>query len=161
MKKLFLLAASCLSLSFAANAQAGSLDIDNNTDCPFYFELLGDLSPGCGTAYESPSLYQPWVSFTSYNTASTPFNCPACPPPNMLGPGDYINAIRIYLVDPACPMVPTTITLGELCSGFPQSAIMPFINLNCVQCNNLNGVPVTATWTPAPFPGGTALLKLN
>jgi len=145
MKYLFsLLLLSCLS--FGAMAQAGSLQVRNNSGCWAHYFVMG--GPGC-----SLSVFGTVVSIAPGATVTytSPSMVPGFPGgvPFILGAG--LNNKSTTCSGFAVGRV------GEACTGMlpawgPYASFTP----NCAPCGNIN-----ATWVPAPGVGGMARLIFN
>jgi hypothetical protein len=133
-------------LCATAMAQAGSVKVYNNTSCRVYYRLYGDIALSCGGSYSSGG-YQttpPYGTITWY------------PGVIYLTGSDYIN-YAVAHPQPAC-IVTALYAAGEPCSGQPLvSSYYYGKDFYCQDCSH----PIRMIWTPAPAPGGQAILTFD
>ncbi|WP_162902714.1 hypothetical protein [Taibaiella koreensis] len=143
MKRLLsLLMLGCLS--YGAMAQAGSLQVRNNsTTCWAHYFVMG--GPNCGIAAFGAVLSIPPATTINYpNPAAAGLSTP------------FIVGAGINNKSAACSGFAVG-RVGEPCTGMllTNPPYASFTN-NCAPCGNL-----TPTWIPAPGVGGPARLIFN
>ena len=155
MKKFILLSILITALTTSAFAQAGDVEFVNNTQCHVFVVMVGDVSGSCGTGMNSIS----YIIQAGFSSIVTP---PSFPASGFFGGGTEITGAFIYDGDQSvCMFSNPPVFIGEPCAT--SSTTTPSYSVNmpdgsggCVICGE-----IVATWTPAPTPGGTAILTFN
>lgn len=135
MKKYLFFAALCLA-SFTSKAQSTTLGISNNRPCDVYIVLYGDN--GCGMSARTgviaiPSNATPPGPVVNTSAFSwTPFT------------PTHFTAVRIYEGDPSSCSGITVATIGESCTGLPNSATIGTLDNTCMPCGGSGAV----NWNP-------------
>lgn len=147
MKNLILIIVVCVS-AMSVRAQAISLQVVNLSSCEVFYQINGDIYPGCGNGIASSFLSLAAGGTVTYATSAAIPGFPA-----------LVAAPRLAKVfSSATTCLPMSVQyVGDACGGFPASVMYKVLaNPSCVFCAS-----ITATWTPATVPGGTATLVFN
>lgn len=150
MKRFLFMAVLFTMFAASSHAQAPFIKLVNNSNCPVYYRLWGDVAPGCTATYQSRVFVLAAgaiVSYTDPTLVPGGLNCTTCAPPS-LTPTDFITAVEFFTSYTPCPIVSAGF-VGAPCSGFPATVTgWPLMTSpNCQMCNPSANVSWTATNT--------------
>lgn len=155
MKRFLFLAVLFTMFAAASHAQAPYIKLVNNTNCPIYYRLWGDVAPGCSATYQSAVFVLPAGSSIGYNNPTLVpggMNCGTCTPAS-LGAADLITAVEFFTSYTPCPIVSAGF-VGAPCSGYPALVtgwpVVIYRN-TCQVCNPSSNAKWTAPNTVTFF----------
>lgn len=153
MKKIItIIGIALLALNMRAQAQATGVTVVNNTSCEVFYQIFGDVAPGCGSGLISSFISLPAGGIVTYPNVSA---IPGFPPVVCA----QVTGAQVYTSTPACAVFPTLYQIGEVCTGFGfLASYLIYTNPGCTICRTSN---IIASWAPPVFPSTLATLTFN
>ncbi len=149
MKRLITIIALCVA-SYGTNAQALSLQVNNNTGCDVFYTING-AALGCSVTTSSSLISLIAGGSASYSSSTSIPGFPATPMPLLAG--------KVFTSSSSCAVFPTSQIVGQPCTGYAVTvSYFIYTNPACVLCQT---APITATWIPPVPPSTTATLDFN